>query len=85
MKNFIRFIRKKKKLTLVQLACRSKVPVAVLSMIEKDLVAPSGQLKFRIAKGLNTKAEKLFPEEILPEKLKSRQGLRKAKHTRQGV
>jgi len=69
MKNFIRLIREKKKLTLVQLACKSKIPVAVLSMIEKDLVAPGDRIKFLIAKGLNTNVERVFPESAIATKL----------------
>jgi len=77
--NFVKIRRKEKRLTLKQLAFRLKLPFVLLSAIESGYVKPNDRLKVLIAQALDTKIENVFPEEILPGKLKSGPGLRKAR------
>ena len=84
-KNYLKMCRIKKKITLTKLATKSNIPTPVISMIEAGLVIPGKRVQTLLARALKMDLWQVFPEEIVPERLKSRQGLCKAKDTRQGV
>lgn len=61
MMNRLREIRKERGVAQYELSSRTKVSPAIISLIENKHVAPSDDLKRRLAKGLGVPVRKLFP------------------------
>ena len=64
----IKKIRIRKKLTLEELAKRTKMSASFLSQIEREIVYPSVESLKRIAIALHVKLDYLFKEEKVPRK-----------------
>jgi len=62
VENCVRIKRKQLNLSIEDLGALTKIPAAVISMIEIGCLMPDSDLQTKLAHALQTKKKKLFPE-----------------------